>query len=124
MLVVRREGRELVLGAAAARGLLVLSREEAADGARRADGAPGLECMEEQVTGSPRDQRHYEPPSAEALEAEFEGWHVWLEDGRWYAQLLSPPVVRQATDLVELRNWLIGWTWAHRGGDDGAERQQ
>ena len=68
------------------------------------------------MMGSPRDQRHYEPPSAEALEAEFPGWHVWEGvTGEWYARRLlsSPPVVRRGTDLAELRNMLIGWHWAH-----------
>ena len=67
--------------------------------------------------GSPRDQRHYEPPDAEALEAEFPGWHVWQGvNDLWYAwrRGTSPPkVFERAADLAELRNWLIGWTWAH-----------
>ena len=69
--------------------------------------------------GSPRDQRHYEPPSAEALKAEFPGWEIWQGvNGRWYARLprSSPPVVlERAVDLAELREWLIGWRWKNSG---------
>lgn len=69
------------------------------------------------MTGSPRDQRHHEPASAEALEAEFGGWRVWQEDGLWWAQSLSPPVTLEgAADLGELRDWLIARKWKNSGG--------
>ena len=70
--------------------------------------------------GSPRDQRHYEPGSLEALQAEFPAWHMWkgVPGTGWYAWLprTSPAkVFGPAADLAELRNWLIGWKWAHDG---------
>lgn len=71
----------------------------------------------EQMTGSPSDQRHYEPRNAAELEAEFPGWHVFRDTSQlWYARLLgsSPPVsVGRAEDLLDLRDKLITWKWQH-----------
>jgi hypothetical protein len=44
--------------------------------------------------------------TAEDLEHEFPGWHVWLGvSSLWYARrvLSSPPVILRAANLTELR---------------------
>jgi hypothetical protein len=68
-------------------------------------------------TSTPKDERLYEPPSAEALEAEFDGWEVWEGvSHKWYARKLktSPPwVAGPCYNLAHLRQAMIGCIWRH-----------
>ena len=69
------------------------------------------------MSGSPQDQRHYQPHSLDDLTREFPQWESWQGiNNRFYARLLksSPPVVKSALDLVSLRDEIIGWAWRGR----------
>jgi hypothetical protein len=69
---------------------------------------------------SPQDQRTYEPPSPEALEAEFPGWHCWKGVNQlWYARKpgYSPPLeALRREDLLDLRDGIIVAIRQHENG--------
>jgi hypothetical protein len=61
------------------------------------------------MSGSPTDQRHYEPQSAEQLMNEFPGWLIDKgTSGLWYAR---GPAILSGEDLTDLRDKLIRWKW-------------
>ncbi len=67
------------------------------------------------MTGSPVDQRHHEPQSAEELMNEFPGWSVSQGINRlWYARRDNSSLV-SGEDLLDLRDQIIGWIWRHEG---------
>jgi hypothetical protein len=71
------------------------------------------------VMETPRDQRHYEPESPEALEREF-GGHAWKAvNSLWYWSTTnsSPPLTAErAEDLLDLRDKIISAIWRRDNG--------
>jgi hypothetical protein len=80
------------------------------------------------MPGPVKDERHYEPASAEALEQEFPGWHCWKGVNQlWYARLpgTSPAiVVERKEDLLDLRDGIIAAIWRRDNGPADAARRR
>lgn len=65
------------------------------------------------MTGSPADQRSYEPRNAQEVMDEFPGWSVSQGINQLYYARREDSALLSGEDLTDVRWAIVRWLWRH-----------